>query len=485
MKKLLSVLLMVSMVVASVVPAWASERSVSKNSVATKIGDVDMDGYISIKDATLVQKFLASLADLSEFQLYVADVDNNGVVSVKDVTMIQKSLAGIIDESPSKDEENEEITPDETEPEAPTEKNVIRELSNEMVDAIKEYTYLSLNDERTKFGVETLGLDQHLSDAAQIRSYDYIAFGPDEKSGDYGVDQNIYDWSEISHHTRDFYIDEDFDGSEEQVKSIGEYVASCLVNCWGVNFRFEDMGIGVSYEWDYDADALYVVVSMVFADKAHNTEETVTDPTEEVPTEMSTEVPTEDPTDMSAEAPTEEPTEMPTEAPTEAPTLSDIELYSPVDIHEDDFVTSEMLWVIEQEFFRLVNEERLNLDWDCDVVVHNKALDDGAQIRSEEIKVLYSHTRPNGSRCFSAISNYDSKGLGEILWYFYTDSFTGTEEELQAIARRAFEGFKASQGHYEIMICEYFDETGIGLSYDLKYDGIVIYIACFYGTQHY
>ncbi|MBQ1977630.1 MAG: hypothetical protein II225_02665, partial [Ruminococcus sp.] len=437
---------MVSMVVASVVPAWASEHSVSKNSDATKIGDVDMNGHISIKDATLIQKFLTSLVDLSDYQLCVADADNSGDVNVKDVTMIQKILAGVIDEftSINKDnkEENEDITPDETVTEAPTENNVIRKLSPEMVEAIKEYTYLSINDERTKCGVETLGYDQHLSDAAQIRSYDYIAFGPDEKSSDYGVDQNIYDWSVISHHTRDFYIDEDFDGSEEQVKGIGEYVASCIVNYWGVDFRFEDMGIGVSYEWDYDADALNVVVSMVFANKSYDTEETVTDPAEEYSTEMSTEVPTEEPTEVSTERPTESttelvdptepdvtegPTEKPTKVPTEIPTepeptepiIPNIETYGPIDPIEGDIVTAEMLWKIEEEFFRLVNEERVRVG--VKPLTYNKHLDDIAQIRSVEIIELYSHTRPNGEMFWEMIDTdkYNWCRMGENICYFY------------------------------------------------------------------
>ncbi len=60
-------------------------------------GDVDADFEVTVKDATLIQKSLASLAELSEAAAYWADVDNDSQVTVKDATMIQKHVAGLID----------------------------------------------------------------------------------------------------------------------------------------------------------------------------------------------------------------------------------------------------------------------------------------------------------------------------------------------------------------------------------------------------
>jgi len=60
------------------------------------IGDVNLDGNINIKDATTIQKHLASIITLSEESLNLADFDFSGSVNIKDTTAIQKNIAGII-----------------------------------------------------------------------------------------------------------------------------------------------------------------------------------------------------------------------------------------------------------------------------------------------------------------------------------------------------------------------------------------------------
>ncbi len=57
------------------------------------LGDVNMDGVITVADATLVQKMVAQLETMSSDQSILADVDNNGTVNVNDVTCIQKYIA--------------------------------------------------------------------------------------------------------------------------------------------------------------------------------------------------------------------------------------------------------------------------------------------------------------------------------------------------------------------------------------------------------
>lgn len=59
------------------------------------VGDVNMDGVISILDATLVQKYLAELTTLTDEQVSYCDFDFDGRVSVMDSTGIQKYLAYI------------------------------------------------------------------------------------------------------------------------------------------------------------------------------------------------------------------------------------------------------------------------------------------------------------------------------------------------------------------------------------------------------
>ncbi len=58
------------------------------------IGDADLDGRITIKDATKIQKHVAKLLTLDEIPLALADADNDAKVSVKDATQIQKFIAG-------------------------------------------------------------------------------------------------------------------------------------------------------------------------------------------------------------------------------------------------------------------------------------------------------------------------------------------------------------------------------------------------------
>ena len=58
-----------------------------------KPGDVDRNGSVNVKDATLIQKYLAKLADLDAEQIKLADIDGKSGVSVKDATKIQRIVA--------------------------------------------------------------------------------------------------------------------------------------------------------------------------------------------------------------------------------------------------------------------------------------------------------------------------------------------------------------------------------------------------------
>ena len=58
------------------------------------IGDTDLNGRVSIKDATLIQMHLASMQTLSGDALTAADVNKDKSVNVRDITAIQRYLAG-------------------------------------------------------------------------------------------------------------------------------------------------------------------------------------------------------------------------------------------------------------------------------------------------------------------------------------------------------------------------------------------------------
>ena len=61
------------------------------------MGDVDLDGYVSIMDATEIQMVMAQKKVYkSEKAKELADVDGDSVVSVLDATAIQMQIAGLI-----------------------------------------------------------------------------------------------------------------------------------------------------------------------------------------------------------------------------------------------------------------------------------------------------------------------------------------------------------------------------------------------------
>lgn len=57
-------------------------------------GDVDLSGQIDIKDATAIQKHLASV-DVSDVSSNVSDANGDGNINIEDATAIQKYIVGI------------------------------------------------------------------------------------------------------------------------------------------------------------------------------------------------------------------------------------------------------------------------------------------------------------------------------------------------------------------------------------------------------
>lgn len=60
------------------------------------IGDTDLSGKVTVKDATLIQKHAASLIKLNKTQMFLANCNGQGDVNVKDATQIQKYCAGFL-----------------------------------------------------------------------------------------------------------------------------------------------------------------------------------------------------------------------------------------------------------------------------------------------------------------------------------------------------------------------------------------------------
>ncbi len=59
------------------------------------LGDANQDGKVNVKDATAIQKHIASLSILTDSGVELADVNQDTKVNVKDATAIQKHIAGM------------------------------------------------------------------------------------------------------------------------------------------------------------------------------------------------------------------------------------------------------------------------------------------------------------------------------------------------------------------------------------------------------
>ncbi len=73
----------------------STEPSTTSHSGGIGVGDVNCDGRINILDATLIQKYLASMVTITDEQKKYADFDFNGRVNILDATKIQKYLVGL------------------------------------------------------------------------------------------------------------------------------------------------------------------------------------------------------------------------------------------------------------------------------------------------------------------------------------------------------------------------------------------------------
>ncbi len=76
-------------------PVSGALEETSANFRMVSVGDANDDGKLNVRDATIIQKDLANITELSEVGTLVADVNGDGRVTIKDATAIQKQLAGL------------------------------------------------------------------------------------------------------------------------------------------------------------------------------------------------------------------------------------------------------------------------------------------------------------------------------------------------------------------------------------------------------
>lgn len=100
-------------------------------------------------------------------------------------------------------------------------------------------------------------------------------------------------------------------------------------------------------------------------------------------------------------------------------------------------------------------------------LVYDYELERVAMQRAAELAIVYAHTRPNGTRCFTAYTDRLLAGAcGENIAYGYTSAnavFTGWAEENEPYS---------GQGHRRNMLSSSFRSVGIGC---YEYDGILFW----------
>ncbi len=119
-----------------------AEKTISFTVYDMRVGDANGDGTVNIKDATDIQKYLASLITEEDIYKEMSDCDENANISIKDATAIQCYVAGIENfgitgsvieyippTEPATNPETEPVTTPQTEPTEPTTAPVI---SNEV-----------------------------------------------------------------------------------------------------------------------------------------------------------------------------------------------------------------------------------------------------------------------------------------------------------------------------------------------------------------
>ena len=116
---LLSLLLALSMVIPTLAVSAANADS-AVGSTTLILGDADLDGSVTVLDATRIQRYLAELTTLSGDAMLTADADLDGSVTILDATAIQRWLADLEVSSPI-GEPIESTDPTEAPTEAATE----------------------------------------------------------------------------------------------------------------------------------------------------------------------------------------------------------------------------------------------------------------------------------------------------------------------------------------------------------------------------
>lgn len=131
---------------------------------------------------------------------------------------------------------------------------------------------------------------------------------------------------------------------------------------------------------------------------------------------------------------------------------------------------------ILQESYAWINALRVH-EGNGTYLGRNELLESAAMIRAKEIATKFSHTRPDGTDCWSVLSSSGYRGgaYGENIQCFTLYRLSTSE-----IAEYAFWNWYNSSGHYSNMVSSSFNEVGVGI----YVSGYYVYMVQFFGNGY-
>ena len=144
-------------------PATSATQPTTQPSNRVLIGDVDLNGTITISDATDIQLHASEISVLTGDALTAADVDKNGIINVKDATAIQCYLAELPFEGSYCGTYTGGETPTEPSTTEPVSKNYLYYKNTNSWSKVMAYYWSDSNTNMTTWpGVDTESLGNNV-----------------------------------------------------------------------------------------------------------------------------------------------------------------------------------------------------------------------------------------------------------------------------------------------------------------------------------
>ena len=158
-------------------PATSATQSTTQPANKVLIGDADLNGTITITDATTVQLLASEISSLTGDALTAADVDKDGQINVKDATAIQYYLAELPYEGSCCGTYTGGETPTEPETTVPASKNYLYYKNTNNWSKVMAYYWSDSNTKMTTWpGVDTESLGNNVYRVEVPSDATYIIF---------------------------------------------------------------------------------------------------------------------------------------------------------------------------------------------------------------------------------------------------------------------------------------------------------------------